>query len=276
MTRDLWHMSFDLHEILLGLNTFMSAPVDIRIISNLSSPDWWSNGITVASTIIGAIIGGLIAYVVARQTANESRREAEKVRREAEESSTFRAGLRIMDLANEIAGYHLGAEREIERGRQLIHADQIESWRVMRGFSGKPREIHVDANDLVVFMKARKFSYVTEVFHLVSRYNAMIYSAEDYGRRREILMEKFRPSQMSGILGTVEMDSVELRQLAPDIAAINELAEQTRTEMKDLYEFSQQVVRDFGPIVRGHFKDDKFPIPGLVAEMGEGDLQKVS
>ena len=244
----------------------MYTPIDVRIIDNLSPTDWWSNGITAAATIIGAIVGGVSAYIIARQTAKESRQASADIRRQAEETATFRAGLKLMELVNAVAGYHHGAENEIEQTKRRLGNDQIDTWQVMRGFSGQPQEISINSDDLVAFVRARKFSYVSEVFHLLSRYNAMIYSADDYSKRRGELLARFTPTQMSGVLGTVEMDERERRQLAPHIMVVSDLAKQLRSEMKEIYELSLRASKDFGPIVREYFNDARFPIPEVISE----------
>ena len=73
----------------------MSPPIDVRLIANLSPPDWWTIGFTGAATILGAIIGAAIAYQVARETAKENRTAANAARREDEEARAIRVGIKL-------------------------------------------------------------------------------------------------------------------------------------------------------------------------------------
>lgn len=50
----------------------------------------------------------------------------------------------------------------------------VELWRAMRSFSGRAKEITVDTDDLVAFILAREFTYLSQILFLVSRFNAII------------------------------------------------------------------------------------------------------
>jgi hypothetical protein len=240
----------------------MSAPLDVRIVANLSHPDTLAIGLTAASTIIGALIGATIAYLVARQTAKENRQAATAARRQAEEAATLRAEVKLMQLANAIAGYHHYAERGIEQAKIAMGDPEIETWLVMRSFAGKATEINIDADDLIAFTRAREFDFVTRILYLVSIYTSMIYGVESYGKRRDELLNMITPDQMEGLIGHITTSKDEFRHLAPYIATVSDLAEQARVQMKEVYDLCLQVLDEFGPIVRRYFDDPKFPIPG--------------
>lgn len=240
----------------------MQAPFDVRIIADLSPPDWWSIGLTSVAAIVGAFIGAVISWLVAKQTMKESREVAQNAQRQSEEAATVRAELQLMELVNSAAGYHLGIEKEILMARQTLRNEQADTWLVMRPFLGRPKEININPDDLVAFIKAREFDFVSRFFFLITCYNTMIYAVEDYGIRREKLMSKLTPTKMTGVVGTIEMNEEAYRQLAPDIASMCEIADQTRDQMKVVYDAAIKVMADFGPIVRAYFKDPKFLVPG--------------
>jgi hypothetical protein len=239
----------------------MATPIDVRLIANLAPPDWWTIGLTAAATILGAVIGAIIAYVVARQTATENREALRAMRRDSEEAATLRAEIKLMELMNAVAGYYIQTEKCIEMARTAI-GGEVELWRAMRSFAGKPKEIIIDADDLTAFARAREFTYLTKLLFLVSRYNCMIYGVEAYGKRRDELMAMITPTEMNGLVGSITMNDMEMRRLAPYIATVHNLALQARSDIKDVYDSALAILDDFGPIVRKYFDDPKFPIPG--------------
>ncbi|HEX4158222.1 MAG TPA: hypothetical protein VHY79_07080 [Rhizomicrobium sp.] len=241
---------------------FLTTPLDVRIAANLSSPDWWTIGLTAAATIFGAIIGAVIAYVIARQTARESRTTQREARRAAEEAATLRAEIKVVDLVNLAAGYHNQVERVIEEGKRDIGDQNVETWKVMRAFVGKPVEIHMDADDLIVFTRSRKFGYVTDLLRAVSAYNSMIYGVEAYGRQRDALMAQITPYEMDGLIGKTAIHHDHYMKLAPYMATVEKLANDMRKEIEDVYTASLKASDDFGPIVIKYFNDPKFPVPG--------------
>ena len=119
----------------------MTVPIDVRILANLSPPDWWTIGLTGLATILGAVIGAGIAYAVARQTAKDNTNAAAAARRETEEAATLRAEVKLMELMNAVGGYHLAIERSIEGNLKEYGEGVADTWQVMLSFAGKPREV---------------------------------------------------------------------------------------------------------------------------------------
>jgi hypothetical protein len=138
------------------------SPLEVRIIGNLSPPDWWNIGFTGGAAILGALIGALIAYLVAKQTARENREALKAAQRQTEEAATLRAIVKWMELLNSIAGYHFAMERTIANGLAEVGGIPLETWMVMLPQVGKPHEIHIEADELVAFTKSRKFDFLTE------------------------------------------------------------------------------------------------------------------
>lgn len=83
-------------------------------------------------------------------------------------------------------------------------------------------------------------------------------------------MEMITPEIMKGLVGSVELDQQQMRRLRPYIATVQDLAEQTQTNVKEVFEMAKKVIAEFGPIVRRYFDDPTFPIPGVADEFREG------
>ncbi len=246
----------------------MTTPLDVRIIADLSPTDWWTVGLTGAATLLGAVIGAGIAYLVARQSAAENRNQIEARRRDREETATLRTEVKIIELMNAAAGYHLQMERYIEESKKQL-GEFVELWRAMRSFVGRAKEISIESDDLIAFIRAREFTYLSQILFLASRYNAMIDGVEAYGSRRDQLMEMITPVAMKGLVGSIEVNEQEMRRLRPYIATVQDLAEQTRTNVTEVFEMAKKVTAEFGPIVRRYFNDPKFPVPGIAPEFSE-------
>ncbi len=241
----------------------MATPVDVRLIANLTSPDWWTIGSTAASTIVGAIIGAVIAYIIAKQTATESRKSLKAELRSSEEAATLRAETKLIQLTNAVAGYHQGIEQCIKDGKAKL-GEHFQLWSAMKSFVGGSTNIPFDVDDMIAFMRAREFRFVSKFILLLSRFNSLESGLDAYRQERDKLLAMLTPQQMDGLFGMVHLTEQEKRQLAPHIAAVNDLAEQVRVHVKDVFDLALEVTNQFGPIARRYFDDPEFPIPAPV------------
>jgi len=239
------------------------SPLDVRIIDNLSPPDWWNIGFTGGAAILGAIIGAGIAFLIARQTARENRDAIQSARRQTEEAATLRLIVKWMELVNSIAGYHFNMERTIKAGTEDAGDAPVETWMVLLPQIGKPQEVHIDPDELIAFTRSREFDFVTELLRLCSRHNSAIYGVEAYGNRREALMAMITPEIMDQIVSGGAWQHAELRPLMPYILPIRMLADQIREEAKSLYADAIKLQPSFRPTIQKYFSDPKFPFPGF-------------
>lgn len=251
------------------------SPLDVRIIGNLSPPDWWTIGLTGGAVILGAIIGAAISWIVAKQAARDNRKIAETVRRSGEEAATLRAITKIMELVNAAAGYHFQVEKEISEAKRQTGKD-YEAWQVMVARVGRPHEVYITADDLIAFTRSRKFDYVTDLLHLVSQYNSMIFGFEAYSKRRDELNSMLTPDRIDGRVGSMAATPEQMLKIAPYVIGVRDVADSLRQEAKEVYETSAVLAQRFGPIVRSYFNDPKFPVPSLIADPNTQTEAKVS
>ena len=171
------------------------------------------------------------------------------MRRDAEVAATLRAMTKIVSLVNGAAGYHLQIERELIEAK--THTGRhMAPWQVMTPRIGKPFEIEIIADDLVVFIKSRNFDYVSEVLHVVSLYNSMIYGFVGYSERRERLGEHMTLDDLNGLLGGANLGREQYLRVAPYLLPVIQLAEHLRREAKEVYEAATRIGREFRPIVQ--------------------------
>ena len=83
-----------------------------------------------------------------------------------------------MELADAAAGYHKIIERQMAAAMADNGGREPDPWLVMLPQIGKPQEIHLTADDLVAFVRSRRFDYLTKILQLFSQYNSMIYGVE--------------------------------------------------------------------------------------------------
>ena len=55
-------------------------------------------------------------------------------------------------------------------------------------------------------------------------------------------MEMITPEIMKGLVGSVELDQQQMRRLRPYIATVQDLAEQTQTNVKEVFEMAKKVI----------------------------------
>lgn len=238
-------------------------PLDVRIVGNLSTPDWLTLAATAGATIIGAIIGAGIAYLIAQQTAQETRKYIATARRDAEEAASLRAVVKIMQLINLVAGYHDVMERTIETGRKSLGNPKAPVWAVLLPMVGKPVEVHITADDLIAFTRSRRFDYITDLLGYTGQYNSMIHGIAEYGKLRDAIAIRLSPVRMEGLIG---LNVTIPPELVPQIVAVSDLAERLQKEVQELYSGAPKLVAAFRPIVQKYFNDPHFPFPGFKAD----------
>jgi gas vesicle protein len=241
------------------------SPVDVRIVGSLPT-DWLNIGFTGGAVIVGAIIGALVSWLVARVTAKENRESARTALRNQEETATLRAITKVMELVNAAAGYHFQIEREVAEAKQQFPDKELETWQTMVPRVGRPHEVHISADDLIAFTKARNFEYVTDLLHLVSQYNSMIYGFQEYSKRRDDLTAMLTPDTINGALGSGDFDPAQMLKVQPYLIGVRRVADQLREEAKEIYEAGVSLCPRFRDTVRAYFDDPKFPYPGTPAE----------
>jgi hypothetical protein len=239
-------------------------PLDVQIVGNASSPDWWSIGITAGAAILGAVIGAAISLWVAKLAARENRLALQEVQRNDEIAATLRAMTKLMEIVNAAAGYHFQIEREISAAKLQHPGREFETWQIMVARVGKPHDVHIGADDLVAFIKSRNFDFVTDLLHLVSLYNSMIFGFEAYSERREELNSLLAPDELNGAMGSKFLTYDELMKVQPYLIGVKNVADHLRKEAKEVYDGAVALVDRFGPIVKTYFNDPKFPIPAII------------
>lgn len=217
---------------------------------------------TVVGAIIGAIIGSGVSYLIAKQTAQEAREVRRAERLETEKMAAHRVGLRLLELLNFTAGYHHAIEKGVrEAESRSVGNGNFEIWQAIKSFSGSFEKLNIDPDDLIVFWQAKEFKYISNILFIFSDFSAMVAGAEVYSKRREKFLERLIPDAMTGLTGHLSLTTEEIKILTPEIAVLNDLANQMRNHNRDLYNRAVQIVNDFKPIVRKYFDDPKFPVP---------------
>jgi hypothetical protein len=131
---------------------------------------------------------------------------------------------------------------------------------------GKPQEVHMHADDLIAFTKSREFGFVTELLNACSAHNSLIYGVEEYGRRRDGLISRVTVEMMDRYIDGAGWNDPELSRAMPYIMQVSDLADALCEEMKTLYGTVLGLQPRFQQIVRSHFGDPHFPIPGITPQ----------
>src|SRR5262249_14740138 len=126
---------------------------------------WLDSNLT--SALLGAIVGSLLsavpAYLLAIRASRETLKLNQVSRDEQRKASTFRALVKLVIVINRIGSLHRHIEGSISQAEKMGPAS-LKLWQKLEPMTGFAEDaVRFDADDLVAFVAADEFSFVTDL-----------------------------------------------------------------------------------------------------------------
>lgn len=239
-----------------------------------SGSAWKDYGVPFATAILGA----LLAYVPSRMLAGRATKELvardEKARREAEVVAARRVFIKLNVLVNAILGYHNDIEAMIAKAEQDGNGHMMTAQR-LSAFVGVDREPSVAfaADELEVFVAAKRPDYVDNLVLLSRRHGAMLSMLAAFGQKKTDLHYELAKH------GHTSRDSDQVSTTAARMPAslgnyfrvqmdeLNLFAVSMRQTINAFAAFARDLANDYGPITRAYLGAD------AILDLAEGPAE---
>lgn len=214
--------------------------------------------LTFGSTILGAVIAGVISWLLARRTSKETLHRDSEQRREEKLSLALQAHVKLKTIIDNL-GTLL---RMLERALANAPGPGARPWMCVEPIVGSRNEHEVEftAAELALFLEAQRAD-ISEKLQLLSRRNSTTGVVIDtYNVRREALREKMPPPHfIEDTKGSTALTRDQALALGPDMAALDSLIDQLLPSLREDLTLGLEVAREFGPVLKRHFGDKRFP-----------------
>jgi len=228
-----------------------------------SSSAWKDYGVPIGTAILGA----LLAYVPSRALAGRASKELiqrdEKARHEAEVVAARRVFIKLNVLVNAILDYHTQIEAMVQQADDDGNGHMTIAQR-LSAFIGVDREptVSFTAEELEVFIAAKRVDYVDDLVLLSRRHGAMLSNLAAFGRLKMDLhyeiakhghttrdndLVSTTAGRMPASLGNyfrVQSDELNLYAMA------------MRKMIAGFAAFARGVAENYGPITRAYLGKD--------------------
>ena len=223
-----------------------------------------------AVPFLAAVLGALFAYfpsrLLARQASKEVLRRDKAARRDYELGLARRAFVKLSILSNSITGFHQQVEQMI--GKADRDGNQhMPLWQRISTFPAIEREASVmfEADELAVFIAAKKVEYVDDLILLSRRYSANLANLAAYAKMKTELHYEFA---QVGITSRDENDvSTTIAQvpkhrdnyLRLKAEELEMFTVHLRLLLAQTATMAEGIAEQFGPITQLYFHDGTLP-----------------
>ena len=198
----------------------MTAPIDVRIIANLSDTDWRSIISTGLAGIFGAAVGGAIGYLGQLETIKEARRERETARRERQEALAYSL---LMKLSKIYLDYRAFKQVLDDAAKRQTAARFREPWHSLQAISSGPGPITFSSDEKALVASMGDSNLFNDLMFMDEIHNATVGTFIDYSNRRNAHQQELDGEAAGNIIRTAET-AEDIRRHGPTRYYLNSLA----------------------------------------------------
>jgi hypothetical protein len=214
--------------------------------------------LTFASTILGAVIAAVFSWLLARRTSKETLARDAEQRVEAKLGLALQAMVKLKAIIDNTGT----TQRMLATALSSAPIQGARPWQCVEPLIGHPGDylIEFSASELALFMEAGRAD-IAEHMQMLARKNAVSGAViKVYNERRVELTTKMPPpAHVEGTHGTTELTQEQYLAVARDMAALDSLINQLIPALAEDLSVGLRVAAEFGPALRRHFKDQRFP-----------------
>lgn len=235
--------------------------------------NWWDSNL--ASALVGAIAGAILTavptYLLATRASRETLERDRISRNEQQKTATFRALVKLVIVINRIGSLHRHIERAIGEAEKTAPKG-LRVWQKVEPITGlSDYNVRFDADDLVAFVAAGEFAYVTDLLQLTESCASLASATRDYTLHRKRLTDLLAErvgGPMEGRLASITLTEAEAAKLEPLSVELETMVTQLRAFAAEDSAKATALGEQFGPKARAALADDTFPNLGQVTPSG--------
>lgn len=192
------------------------------------------------AAIAGAVVGGIIAFViqiVALRSAKKDRLDEAADKQKALGHALIFKVIRIYSHLRQFNLHLLAASKLMPNGKGL-------SWQIVLPIINSPDKIHFTTDEMVMLLGLKDNDLFNDLVEMDERHNATITAFEAYRDHRLALTEML-PSNINGVVGTVELTQDQLKVIGPKMVELDSLlkgaAAQSERQERDSWDVLQRL-----------------------------------
>ncbi|WP_172705078.1 hypothetical protein [Sphingomonas sp. LH128] len=228
-----------------------------------TSSVWKDYGVPFATAILGALLAYFPSRLLAGRASKELIVRDEKARHEAEVVAARKVFIKLTVLVNAILDYHNQIEAMVLKAEQDGNGQMTIAQR-LSAFVGVEREPSVSftADELEVFIAAKRVDYVDNLVLLSRRHGAMLSNLAAFGRMKTDL--HYELAKYGHTMRDDDLVSTTAGRMPAPLAnyfrtqsdELNLYAMAMRQMITVFADFARDVAKDYGPITRDYLGDD--------------------
>lgn len=228
-----------------------------------TSSVWKDYGVPFATAILGALLAYFPSRLLAGRASKELIVRDEKARHEAEVVAARKVFIKLTVLVNAILDYHNQIEAMVLKAEQDGNGQMTIAQR-LSAFVGVDREPSVSftAEELEVFIAAKRVDYVDNLVLLSRRHGAMLSNLAAFGRMKTDLhyelVKHGHTTRDEDLVSTTagRMPAPLANYFRTQSDELNLYAMAMRQMIAVFADFARDVAKDYGPITRDYLGDD--------------------
>lgn len=212
---------------------------------------------TVLSTILGAVIGAVVSWIIARQASRETLRRDQEERRERKLTLAYQAFVKLKTIIDSVGTLDGMLRRALTSGQPGARP-----WMLVEPIIGSSQEheTHFDAAEIALFVEAGSAQLAEDLQMIARRHTTAGTVIAEYNTRRQALAEKMPPALfVQGTAATTALTPEQFALVQRDMIGLDSLILQLTPALAEDLELGLSIASRFGPALRTHFKDNRFP-----------------
>ncbi len=222
------------------------------------SPDWFSAAVALGSAVIGTGLGAVPAFMLARRASKEVLTRDRVSRTEQERAVGLRVQIKLGIIVNSL----LTVRRQLAEAIADPPGDGVELWQCVQpiiGFAGEER-VMFEAEEAALFLAAGAGEYAEAMQLLARRHAVQAEVLKEFGARKAELRAMMpAPALINGTTASFHLEAADYMRVRPVMIDLNSMLEQLVAHLEEDVELALALARDYGLILRAHFKDPEYP-----------------
>lgn len=247
----------------------MTDPLHVLVTNADQGPNWWDGGIALASAVLGALVGAIPAFLLAKRSSNEVLARDREARREQQKAAGLRAHVKLGRILNSM----LVVQAHLRKNLEDPPAIGAEYWQSVQPLIGSETDagIEFDADEAALFLAAGRGDYAETLLLLARRHAVQVVVLRVYAERKAQLRRDMPPPESVGTdyRGSTHMDRATSLKLRPQMVELNSMIADLIAHLQSDIATAMRAAKEFGPLLRTHFKDPAYPAFAITPEAEE-------
>jgi hypothetical protein len=202
----------------MAIGVFLGTAIALTSVTIFGMPSWADSQL--GSALVGALLGGLLAIVAQALTLAHQDDVARLFRKEAEIALANSTMIKLIEMHSNLMHVKKHLDESLALAAKGPKGPPLCSF--VRPLSSKIRHVFLSEPEKSLMIRWCEFDLFNNIISMDWLYSAMSDNLEAYRLDRDALFARFGAVNISGIVGTIEMDRGQHEWFAPRAAALDD------------------------------------------------------